>query len=130
MVGRKKRNKIRKMKIVKKFVIFLLVTIIGISVYFQIKVELYRTNLDNNYDFSYLKQKRLRYTPLVFFLIQSKLYKKNRCYFTNINIPYTIYEEKNRIIRHNYEEYYIPYNIEYNAYLMYCYYELKELKCE
>ncbi|KPE49001.1 hypothetical protein AOB46_22360 [Chryseobacterium indologenes] len=118
------------MKNIRRLLITSLLIVFGIIIIFQIKVEVYKSELIKQYNFNYLNKNRIKYTPFVFFFLQSKLFGKNTCYFRSINIPYEIYEKENGIIRKNYEEYYMLYNIEYNAYLMYCYYELRDLKCQ
>ena len=102
----------------------------GFMIFYQIKVEFYKSQLIKKYNFSYLKKHRLRYTPFIIFFIDSKFNKKNKCYFKNINLPYTVYEKENKIVRKDYEEYYIQYNVEFNAYLMYCYHDLDDLNCD
>lgn len=116
------------MKILRNGTLLIFIVIFAIGVFFQIKVEVYKTNLIRNYNFNYSKKERLRYTPYIYFVLQSKLLKKNKCYFKNINNIYKMYE-KNNIEREKNEEFYIPYNIEYNAYLLYCYYSFEELDC-
>ena len=86
-------------------------------IYFQIKVETYKNQLIELYDFDYLKRERKRYHPFVVFYLYSKLYCKNKEYFRSIRYPYELYNIKHNIIM---EESKLS-NIEYDAYLMYCY---------
>lgn len=90
-------------------------------IYFQIKVETYKNQLIELYDFDYLKRERKRYHPFVVFYLYSKLYGKNKEYFRSNHYPYDLYDIKHNIIRKDNESYYVLSNIEYNAYLMYCY---------
>lgn len=108
---------------------FIILISIFVITFFQIKVEKYRLDLIEKYDFTYLKKDRVRYTPFVLFFYRSKIFKQNKCYFKNINQPYINYELKNNISRKPNAEYYQLFNIEYNAYLMYCYYNIEELNC-
>jgi len=121
-------NKI--VKILRNIVIFFFIIMLSLIIYFQIKVEIYRNDLIKLYNFSYLKRDRIRYVPFVYFLIESKVFNKNKCYFMNISMPYKEYEKVNNIVRKHNEEFFMRFNIEYNAYLMYCYYDIKNLKCE
>ena len=104
-------------KIIKVFLLLLFILIGGIMIYFQIKVETYKNQLIEQYDFDYLKRERKRYHPFVVFYLYSKLYDKNREYFRSIRYPYELYNIKHNIIM---EDSRLS-NIEYNAYLMYCY---------
>ena len=104
-------------KIIKVFLLLLFILIGGIMIYFQIKVETYKNQLIERYDFDYLKRERKRYHPFVVFYLYSKLYDKNREYFRSIRYPYELYNIKHNIIM---EDSRLS-NIEYNAYLMYCY---------
>ena len=104
-------------KIIKVFLLLLFILIGGIMIYFQIKVETYKNQLIELYDFDYLKRERKRYHPFVVFYLYSKLYDKNREYFRSIRYPYELYNIKHNIIM---EDSRLS-NIEYNAYLMYCY---------
>ena len=106
-------------KIIKVFLLLIFILIGGIMIYFQIKVETYKNQLIELYDFDYLKRERKRYHPFVVFYLYSKLYCKNKEYFRSTRYPYELYDIKHNIT----EEYrdYILSNIEYNAYLMYCY---------
>ena len=108
-------------KIIKVFLLLLFILIGGIMIYFQIKVETYKNQLIELYDFDYLKRERKRYHPFVVFYLYSKLYGKNKEYFRSIHYPYDLYDIKHNIIRKDNESYYVLSNIEYNAYLMYCY---------
>lgn len=114
----------------KKILIISVLFFLGICSFFQIKVEKYRIDLIKNYNFSYLQQKRVKYTPFIFFYMKSKLLKQNKDYFKIINLPYQNYEKENKIVRKQNEEYELIYNIEYNAYLMYCYCNLKKRECK
>ncbi len=105
------------LKIIKVFLLLLFILIGGIMIYFQIKVETYKNQLIEQYDFDYLKRERKRYHPFVVFYLYSKLYDKNREYFRSIRYPYELYNIKHNIIM---EDSRLS-NIEYNAYLMYCY---------
>ena len=105
------------LKIIKVFLLLLFILIGGIMIYFQIKVETYKNQLIELYDFDYLKRERKRYHPFVVFYLYSKLYDKNREYFRSIRYPYELYNIKHNIIM---EDSRLS-NIEYNAYLMYCY---------
>ena len=49
----------------KKILIISVLFFLGICSFFQIKVEKYRIDLIKNYNFSYLQQKRVKYTPFV-----------------------------------------------------------------
>ena len=93
------------LKIIKVFLLLLFILIGGIMIYFQIKVETYKNQLIELYDFDYLK---------------SKLYGKNKEYFRSTRYPYELYDIKHNIITEEYRDYILS-NIEYNAYLMYCY---------
>ena len=104
-------------KIIKVFLLLLFILIGGIMIYFQIKVETYKNQLIERYDFDYLKRERKRYHPFVVFYLYSKLYDKNREYFRSIRYPYELHNIKHNIIM---EDSRLS-NIEYNAYLMYCY---------
>lgn len=104
-------------KIIKVFLLLIFILIGGIMIYFQIKVETYKNQLIERYDFDYLKRERKRYHPFVVFYLYSKLYDKNREYFRSIRYPYELYNIKHNIIM---EDSRLS-NIEYNAYLMYCY---------
>ena len=104
-------------KIIKVFLLLLFILIGGIMIYFQIKVETYKNQLIERYDFDYLKRERKRYHPFVVFYLYSKLYGKNKEYFRSIRYPYELYNIKHNIIM---EDSRLS-NIEYNAYLMYCY---------
>ena len=104
-------------KIIKVFLLLIFILIGGIMIYFQIKVETYKNQLIEQYDFDYLKRERKRYHPFVVFYLYSKLYDKNREYFRSIRYPYELYNIKHNIIM---EDSRLS-NIEYNAYLMYCY---------
>ena len=104
-------------KIIKVFLLLLFILIGGIMIYFQIKVETYKNQLIERYDFDYLKRERKRYLPFVVFYLYSKLYCKNKEYFRSIRYPYELYNIKHNIIM---EDSRLS-NIEYNAYLMYCY---------
>ena len=104
-------------KIIKVFLLLLFILIGGIMIYFQIKVETYKNQLIELYDFDYLKRERKRYLPFVVFYLYSKGYDKNREYFRSIRYPYELYNIKHNIIM---EDSRLS-NIEYNAYLMYCY---------
>lgn len=105
------------LKIIKVFLLLLFILIGGIMIYFQIKVETYKNQLIELYDFDYLKRERKRYHPFVVFYLYSKLYCKNKEYFRSIRYPYELYNIKHNIIM---EDSRLS-NIEYNAYLMYCY---------
>ena len=105
------------LKIIKVFLLLLFILIGGIMIYFQIKVETYKNQLIERYDFDYLKRERKRYHPFVVFYLYSKLYDKNREYFRSIRYPYELYNIKHNIIMEDSK----LSNIEYNAYLMYCY---------
>ena len=109
------------LKIIKVFLLLLFILIGGIMIYFQIKVETYKNQLIERYDFDYLKRERKRYHPFVVFYLYSKLYGKNKEYFRSIHYPYDLYYIKHNIIRKENELYHVLSNIEYNAYLMYCY---------
>ena len=109
------------LKIIKVFLLLLFILIGGIMIYFQIKVETYKNQLIELYDFDYLKRERKRYHPFVVFYLYSKLYCKNKEYFRSIHYPYDLYDIKHNIIRKDNESYHVLSNIEYNAYLMYCY---------
>ena len=109
------------LKIIKVFLLLLFILIGGIRIYFQIKVETYKNQLIELYDFDYLKRERKRYHPFVVFYLYSKLYCKNKEYFRSIHYPYDLYDIKHNIIRKENESYHVLSNIEYNAYLMYCY---------
>ena len=109
------------LKIIKVFLLLLFILIGGIMIYFQIKVETYKNQLIELYDFDYLKRERKRYHPFVVFYLYSKLYCKNKEYFRSIHYPYDLYDIKHNIIRKENESYHVLSNIEYNAYLMYCY---------
>lgn len=104
-------------KIIKVFLLLIFILIGGIMIYFQIKVETYKNQLIERYDFDYLKRERKRYHPFVVFYLYSKLYDKNREYFRSIRYPYELYNIKHNIIM---EDSRLS-NIEYNAYLTYCY---------
>ena len=108
-------------KIIKVFLLLMFILIGGIMIYFQIKVETYKNQLIELYDFDYLKRERKRYHPFVVFYLYSKLYGKNKEYFRSNHYPYDLYDIKHNIIRKDNESYYVLSNIEYNAYLMYCY---------
>ena len=108
-------------KIIKVFLLLIFILIGGIMIYFQIKVETYKNQLIELYDFDYLKRERKRYHPFVVFYLYSKLYGKNKEYFRSNHYPYDLYDIKHNIIRKDNESYYVLSNIEYNAYLMYCY---------
>ena len=105
------------LKIIKVFLLLLFILIGGIMIYFQIKVETYKNQLIELYDFDYLKRERKRYHPFVVFYLYSKLYCKNKEYFRSIHYPYDLYDIKHNIIMEDSK----LSNIEYNAYLMYCY---------
>ena len=105
------------LKIIKVFLLLIFILIGGIMIYFQIKVETYKNQLIELYDFDYLKRERKRYHPFVVFYLYSKLYDKNREYFRSIRYPYELYNIKHNIIMEDSK----LSNIEYNAYLMYCY---------
>lgn len=109
------------LKIIKVFLLLIFILIGGIMIYFQIKVETYKNQLIERYDFDYLKRERKRYHPFVVFYLYSKLYGKNKEYFRSNHYPYDLYDIKHNIIRKDNESYYVLSNIEYNAYLMYCY---------
>ena len=109
------------LKIIKVFLLLIFILIGGIMIYFQIKVETYKNQLIELYDFDYLKRERKRYHPFVVFYLYSKLYDKNKEYFRSNHYPYDLYDIKHNIIRKDNESYYVLSNIEYNAYLMYCY---------
>ena len=109
------------LKIIKVFLLLIFILIGGIMIYFQIKVETYKNQLIELYDFDYLKRERKRYHPFVVFYLYSKLYCKNKEYFRSIHYPYDLYDIKHNIIRKENESYHVLSNIEYNAYLMYCY---------
>lgn len=108
-------------KIIKVFLLLIFILIGGIMIYFQIKVETYKNQLIELYDFDYLKRERKRYHPFVVFYLYSKLYGKNKEYFRSIHYPYDLYDIKHNIIRKENESYHVLSNIEYNAYLMYSY---------
>ena len=108
-------------KIIKVFLLLLFILIGGIMIYFQIKVETYKNQLIERYDFDYLKRERKRYLPFVVFYLYSKGYGKNKEYFRSNHYPYDLYDIKHNIIRKENESYHVLSNIEYNAYLMYCY---------
>ena len=62
------------LKIIKVFLLLLFILIGGIMIYFQIKVETYKNQLIELYDFDYLKRERKRYHPfVVFYLFQRTL---------------------------------------------------------
>lgn len=105
-------------KIIKVFLLLIFILIGGIMIYFQIKVETYKNQLIELYDFDYLKRERKRYHPFAVFYLYSKLYDKNREYFGSTRYPYELYDIKHNITS---DRDYILSNIEYNAYLMYCY---------
>ena len=107
-------------KIIKVFLLLLFILIGGIMIYFQIKVETYKNQLIELYDFDYLKRERKRYHPFVVFYLYSKLYGKYKEYFRSTRYPYELYDIKHNIIKEEYRDYILS-NIEYNAYLMYCY---------
>lgn len=109
------------MRIIKIIFLLIMLLFIGINIYFQVKVENYKNKLIELYDFDYLRKKRKRYQPFVIFYLYSKGLGKNKEYFRNIDKPYAEYDKKHKIIRKPYESYYMLSNIEYNAYLMYCY---------
>ena len=109
------------LKIIKVFLLLLFILIGGIMIYFQIKVETYKNQLIELYDFDYLKRERKRYHPFVVFYLYSKFYCKTKEYFRSIHYPYDLYDIKHNIIRKENESYHVLSNIEYNAYLMYCY---------
>lgn len=117
------------MRTIKVFSIIIFLIIFLLNLFFQVRVELYKENLRKNYDFDYLKKERVRYTPFVYFVFCSKILKQNKCYFRKINVPYETYEKEHQITRMPYEEYNYIYNIEFNAYLMYCYFKKSELDC-
>ena len=104
-------------KIIKVFLLLIFILIGGIMIYFQIKVETYKNQIIERYDFDYLKRERKRYHPFVVFYLYSKLYCKNKEYFRSIHYPYDLYDIKHNIIMEDSK----LSNIEYNAYLMYCY---------
>lgn len=108
-------------KVIKIFLLLVFIIIGIVIIYFQIKVETYKNQLIELYDFDYLKKERKSYLPFVIFYLYSKGYNNNKEYFRNIRYPYREYDRKNNIIRKPYEEYYMLSNIEFNAYLMYCY---------
>ena len=54
-------------KIIKVFLLLIFILIGGIMIYFQIKVETYKNQLIELYDFDYLKRERKRYHPFVVF---------------------------------------------------------------
>lgn len=116
-------------KHLKNIILSISILLISTGIFFQVKVEQYKKQLIEVYDFDYLKKKRKSYIPFVVFFLYSKLFKKNKCYFINIYLPYNEYEKKNNIVRKPNESYEMIFNIENNAYLMYCYYDLKELNC-
>ena len=105
------------LKIIKVFLLLLFILIGEIMIYFQIKIKTYKNQLIERYDFDYLKRERKRYHPFVVFYLYSKLYCKNKEYFRSIRYPYELYNIKHNIIM---EDSRLS-NIEYNAYLMYCY---------
>ena len=109
--------------------IIVVFVIFGIFTFFQIKVELYRKELVKMYNFEYLTKERKRYTPFVWFFYESKELGKYKCYWWNIRYPYEDYYRKHNIEWKMGETYYEEFNIEYNAYLMYCYFDLPELNC-
>jgi len=80
-------------------------------------ILIYKNQIIERYDFDYLKRERKRYLPFVVFYLYSKGYDKNREYFRSIRYPYELYNIKHNIIM---EDSRLS-NIEYNAYLMYCY---------
>ena len=104
-------------KIIKVFLLLIFILIGGIMIYFQIKVETYKNQIIELYDFDYLKRERKRYHPFVVFYLYSKLNGKNKEYFRSIRYPYELYNIKHNIIMEDSK----LSNIEYNAYLMYCY---------
>ena len=94
-------------KIIKVFLLLLFILIGGIMIYFQIKVETYKNQIIELYDFDYLKRERKRYHPFVVFYLYSKLYCKNKEYFRSIHYPYDLYDIKHNIIRKENESYHV-----------------------
>ena len=104
------------------FYVFLLI-VLTVSIFYQIKVEVYKNELIREYNF-YSDSKRLSWQPFALFYIESKKWKKNdnRKYWQCL---YKSYKDKGIM---NEEE--LLFNIEFNAYLTKCYYRKDELDIE
>ena len=98
-------------KITKTVLTILLAILLIVGFSYQIKVESFKNKLNDEYSL-FVNKDRVKYTPFVIFYIESKLSDKNNVYWDSIHEPY--FKKK---IDGNY-----IFNFEYNAYLMYCFY--------
>lgn len=111
-------------KILNYFIIISVILIFSILLLFQIKAESYKNKVNNRYGF-YINKERIRYTPFIFFYINSKVFEKHKIHWNKMN---NIYYE-NKVFtknKRNSKTYEIIYNIEYNAYLNYCFFNEKD----
>ncbi len=108
----------RKKTIYKLLLLFFAFLLI-ISIIYQIKAEQYKCDLIENHIFH--KRDRTKFKPFVIFYVESKLFGKHKKSWVNSNSTHSEYELTQN--RKPGDTYTIPYNIEYNAYLRYCYYD-------
>ena len=86
----------------------------------QIKAENYKNDLIKEYNF-FSNRERISYKPVVIFYIESKLFGRHQNSWADSNEAYYEYGViKNKESGNTYT---LIANIEYNAYLRYCYYK-------
>jgi hypothetical protein len=112
----------RSFKMLKVIILISLLFLITVIIGLQFKAEFYKNEINQHYGF-YIKRKRISYKPFFVFYLESKALKNSyyNIYWDTINLPY----EENELFGKNYT---LWFNIQYNAYLMYCFYDRKELE--
>lgn len=119
MNGKAKLMSFKILKVILWIFFFcILVAVIGL----QYKAESYKKEINQRYGF-YINRKRISYKPFFVFYLKSKGFSDSyyNIYWDTINLPY----EEKELLRNGYT---LLYNIQYNAYLMYCFYDRKELE--
>lgn len=109
-------------KIITRLLLSIIVLLLIISIFFQFKVENYKRQLMSEYKF-YENKERIRHTPFVIFYFNSKVLNKHKIFWNSINDIYY----KNKVFEEGIKESKVVYNIEYNAYLNYCFFKKEEL---
>lgn len=106
----------------RKSVNLLILLILLILIGFQIDAEVYRKKIDIQYSF-FENRKRISYKPFFWFYIQSRGLREPsyNIYWDSINLPY---EQKDLFGKDKV----LLFNIQYNAYFLYCYYTREELE--
>lgn len=97
-------------KILKTILLALILLIIIISVFFQIKAETYINDTKEKYGVFVYKE-RERYKPFILFILESNILKKHKFYWKTMDNPYKevgLYEGYTVIPM-------------YSAYINYCY---------